>query len=226
MNRCSVTSMNDTLIIENPEHLKIFVEKLCSMSAEDLKKIFMEVLFEINYGKYLSMVRYWYLNYIYFSRVLVVLGNSIRNLSRNSEAWIYTRFMATGSQLNASVELGTPWPNLTNITDIMICKYWLNKLIKPSLWLFFKPEKDPQRAIFFQIGDMYFRMSGDPRLSTLTNMMTAVLRMMRLRNFLPPELVSIFQGQDTDFSYIQLNLWVSPKSPWFMLTLVVNIVVN
>lgn len=59
---------------------------------------------------------------------------------------------------------------------------------------------------FIQLGDMYFKMSGDNRLNTLGDMMTAVLRMMKLQNFLPPEMVSIFQGQETDFSYIQLSL--------------------
>ncbi|XP_063895450.1 uncharacterized protein LOC110380322 [Helicoverpa armigera] len=111
MNRCSIKSLNETIIMEDEENLKILMEKLCSKSMEELQKILIDVLFQVNYSKYLTM-----------------------------------------------------------------------------------------------LGDMYFKMSGDNRLNTLGNMLTAVLRMMKLQNFLPPELVSIFQGQEADFSYIHLSL--------------------
>ncbi|KAJ8721111.1 hypothetical protein PYW08_006576 [Mythimna loreyi] len=110
MNRCSVTSVNETIVMENDEHLKIFVEKLCSKSMDDLQKILMDVLFEVDFNKYLTM-----------------------------------------------------------------------------------------------IGDMYFKMSGDNRLNTVGNMMKAVLRMVKIQNFLPTEVVSVFQGQESDYSYIQLS---------------------
>lgn len=44
--------------MENQEHMKILVEKLCSKSMDDLQKIFIDVLFEVDYRKYLTMVSY------------------------------------------------------------------------------------------------------------------------------------------------------------------------
>ncbi|KAH9638488.1 hypothetical protein HF086_016813 [Spodoptera exigua] len=111
IDRCSTASLEETIIIENHEHLSVLKEKLCSMSMDELQKMMIDILFQVNYSKYLTM-----------------------------------------------------------------------------------------------LGDMYYKMSGDKRLNTIGNMLTAVLRMMKLQNFLPRELVSIFQGQDSDFCYMQLTL--------------------
>ncbi|CAH1634658.1 unnamed protein product [Spodoptera littoralis] len=111
IDRCSTASLEETIVMENHDHMIILKEKLCSMSMEELQKMFIDILFQVNYSKYVTM-----------------------------------------------------------------------------------------------LGDMYYKMSGDKRLNAIGNMLTAVLRMMRLQNFLPRELVSIFQGQDSDFSYMKLTL--------------------
>lgn len=53
---------------------------------------------------------------------------------------------------------------------------------------------------------MYFKISGDDRISKLGDFVTAVLRMTKLENFLPPEVLGIFYGKKTDFSYLNLDL--------------------
>ncbi|CAH0591712.1 unnamed protein product [Chrysodeixis includens] len=111
LDRCSVASLNETIMIANDEHLNVFMERLCLKSMEELQKIFVDVLFEVDYNKYLTM-----------------------------------------------------------------------------------------------LGDMYYKLTGDKRLNTLGDMLTAVLRMVRLQHFLPKELLSVFQGETVDFTYIQLNL--------------------
>ncbi|CAB3232753.1 unnamed protein product [Arctia plantaginis] len=111
IDRCSVESLSKTLVMENPEHLSILKGKLCAMSPEELQKIFINILPELDYSKYMTM-----------------------------------------------------------------------------------------------LGDMYSKLSGDNRIILLGDMLTAVLRMMNLQSFLPPELISIFNGKEVDFSYIQLTL--------------------
>ncbi|XP_075981913.1 lipid droplet defective isoform X2 [Anticarsia gemmatalis] len=108
---CNSESLSKTLIVKNNTHLSVFVEKLCSKSMEKLQKMFVELLFEVNYSKYMTM-----------------------------------------------------------------------------------------------LGDMYYKLSGDNRIITMGDMLTAVLRMINIQSFLPPELVSVVKGTDADFSYMQLSL--------------------
>ncbi|XP_045778783.1 phospholipid-transporting ATPase ABCA1 [Maniola jurtina] len=56
------------------------------------------------------------------------------------------------------------------------------------------------------IGDMYYKLSGDVRLTRLGDMMVAALRMMSMDSFMPPELTAIIQNREVDFSYVNLTM--------------------
>lgn len=58
VNRCRVTSLNKTIVMESHEDMDILVEKLCSMSTEDLQKLLIDILLQVDYNKYLTMVSY------------------------------------------------------------------------------------------------------------------------------------------------------------------------
>ncbi|XP_069362244.1 uncharacterized protein ldd isoform X2 [Maniola hyperantus] len=53
---------------------------------------------------------------------------------------------------------------------------------------------------------MYYKLSGDVRLTRLGDMMVAVLRMMSMDSFMPPELTAIIQNREVDFSYVNLTM--------------------
>ncbi|CAK1542445.1 unnamed protein product [Leptosia nina] len=55
LDRCSESSMMRTIRIENPQQLTIFVHKLCSLSEQDLQKLFTDLLLELDIGKYVTM---------------------------------------------------------------------------------------------------------------------------------------------------------------------------
>ncbi|CAG5057857.1 unnamed protein product [Parnassius apollo] len=110
-NTCSPESIIKTIKINNVEHLNKFAQKMCSLSNEDFQKLFMDLLVELDLGKYIQM-----------------------------------------------------------------------------------------------IGNMYFKLSNDERITELGKMAAAVLRMMSPQSFLPPEIIEIFQGETPDFSYIHLDV--------------------
>ncbi|CAH2055589.1 unnamed protein product, partial [Iphiclides podalirius] len=56
------------------------------------------------------------------------------------------------------------------------------------------------------LGNMYYKLSKDDRLTELGKMVAAVLNMMSLQSFLPVEITAIFQGETPDFSYIDLDV--------------------
>ncbi|CAH2238642.1 jg23217, partial [Pararge aegeria aegeria] len=56
------------------------------------------------------------------------------------------------------------------------------------------------------IGDMYYKLSGDVILTRLGDMMVAVLRMMSMDSFMPPELTAIILDREVDFSYVNLTM--------------------
>ncbi|KAJ2941105.1 hypothetical protein O0L34_g10339 [Tuta absoluta] len=56
------------------------------------------------------------------------------------------------------------------------------------------------------IGNMFTKLTGDDRITALGDTVTAVLRMTRLQNFLPKELVEILIRGEDDFSYFDLDL--------------------
>ncbi|XP_072945673.1 uncharacterized protein ldd [Epargyreus clarus] len=111
LDRCSEDSISRLLRIENKEHVQIFVSKLCTLTTKVLQKIVIDLLLEVNIGKYIKMA-----------------------------------------------------------------------------------------------GDMYYKISGDDRISRIGDMSTAVLRMMSVKSFLPPEVTSIMKGEEVDFSYINLTM--------------------
>ncbi|XP_030023361.2 uncharacterized protein LOC115442462 [Manduca sexta] len=111
MKRCNVETVSKTLIMNSTEDMEQLVTRVCSLSTEELQKIFMDLIMEINFSKYIKM-----------------------------------------------------------------------------------------------FGGMYYKLSDDNRLTQLGDMITSVIRMTSLRNFLPPEITSIFYGEQPDFSYIQLSL--------------------
>ncbi|XP_046971050.1 uncharacterized protein LOC124538088 [Vanessa cardui] len=55
-------------------------------------------------------------------------------------------------------------------------------------------------------GEMYSKLTGDDRITRIGDMLVAVLRMTSLDSFLPPELTSILQGRQPDFSYVNLTM--------------------
>ncbi|CAK1588868.1 unnamed protein product [Parnassius mnemosyne] len=110
-NTCSPESIIKTIKMNNVEHLNEFVQKMCSLSTEDVQKLFMDLLVELDLGKYIQM-----------------------------------------------------------------------------------------------IGNMYFKLSNDGRITELGKMAASVLRMMSLQSFLPPEITEMFQGETPDFSYIHLDV--------------------
>ncbi|CAF4764109.1 unnamed protein product [Pieris macdunnoughi] len=109
--RCNADSMKKVIKIENAEHLGTFVNELCSISKDDLQKIYMDLVWEMDLGKYISMA-----------------------------------------------------------------------------------------------GNMYAKLSGDERLAKVGNMTSAVLRMLSIHSFLPPEVDGIIYGTDSDFSYVPVSL--------------------
>lgn len=52
---------------------------------------------------------------------------------------------------------------------------------------------------------MYYKLSGDNRITQLGDFLTAFLRMTRLDHFLPPEVTSLL-GKNSDFSYLSLDM--------------------
>ncbi|XP_050355241.1 uncharacterized protein LOC126776662 [Nymphalis io] len=55
-------------------------------------------------------------------------------------------------------------------------------------------------------GEMYFKLSGDDRITRIGEMLVAVLRMTSIDSFLPPELTTIVHGRQPDFSYVNLTM--------------------
>ncbi|XP_026490160.2 ATP-binding cassette sub-family A member 13 [Vanessa tameamea] len=55
-------------------------------------------------------------------------------------------------------------------------------------------------------GEMYSKLTGDDRITRIGDMLVAVLRMTSISSFLPPELTTILQGRQPDFSYINLTM--------------------
>ncbi|XP_028174826.1 uncharacterized protein LOC114363337 [Ostrinia furnacalis] len=111
INRCNADSIGELIKMEDKENLQVFVRKLCSMTDKDLQRMAMDLIFEINFGKYLRM-----------------------------------------------------------------------------------------------IGDMYFKLSGDNRITALAELATAALRMTKLDSFLPPAVTTLFSGREVDFSYFNVTL--------------------
>ncbi|CAH4000203.1 unnamed protein product [Pieris brassicae] len=53
--RCNADSMKKVIKIENAEHLATFVHELCSITKDDLQKILMDLVWEMDLGKYITM---------------------------------------------------------------------------------------------------------------------------------------------------------------------------
>ncbi|XP_053616440.1 uncharacterized protein ldd [Plodia interpunctella] len=114
LDRCSAQSISNIINMTDDKQIGILVEKLCTLSDDQLQKIAVKLLMEVNFEKYIAMA-----------------------------------------------------------------------------------------------GEMYFKLSGDSRLSRLGNTLSALLHMLKIESFLPPELVDLFLGADNDFSYF--NLTIIPK---------------
>ncbi|XP_063366023.1 uncharacterized protein LOC134654508 [Cydia amplana] len=56
IDRCSASSLAETLQMENAEHLSLIVEKLCSLTNRDIRKILLDLIVEVNFGKYINMI--------------------------------------------------------------------------------------------------------------------------------------------------------------------------
>ncbi|KAL4702196.1 hypothetical protein ACJJTC_002459 [Scirpophaga incertulas] len=57
------------------------------------------------------------------------------------------------------------------------------------------------------IGDIYYKLSGDARISTLGDLITAVLRLTRIDSFLPQAVTTIFTGRQVEFTYFNVSIF-------------------
>ncbi|XP_045487538.1 uncharacterized protein LOC111000059 [Pieris rapae] len=53
--RCNADSVKKVIKIENAEHLSTFVNELCLMTKDDLQKILLDLVWEMDLGKYITM---------------------------------------------------------------------------------------------------------------------------------------------------------------------------
>ncbi|XP_068622894.1 uncharacterized protein ldd [Battus philenor] len=111
LDKCKPESVVKTIKMNNLEDLDKLVEKVCSLSSEETQKLLIDLLLDMDLGKYLQM-----------------------------------------------------------------------------------------------LGNMYYKLSKDDRITELGKMADAVLRMMSLQSFLPPEITEIIHGETPDFSYIHLDV--------------------
>ncbi|KAL0830195.1 hypothetical protein ABMA28_003651 [Loxostege sticticalis] len=111
LNRCNANSIADLINVEDRQALEDFVKILCDLTDKEVQRLAVDLMFEINFGKYLRM-----------------------------------------------------------------------------------------------IGDMYYKLSGDNRITTLSDLVTAVLRMTKLDSYLPPALTTLFSGREVDFSYFNVSI--------------------
>nr|XP_037871414.1 uncharacterized protein LOC101740576 isoform X2 [Bombyx mori] len=107
---CSEETIEKVLLVGNKTQIEAIAKGLCSLTDDEMYKIFMDLIMEINFGKYIKM-----------------------------------------------------------------------------------------------FGGMYYKLSGDKSITQLGDMLTSIVRMINLKNFLPQEIINIAYG-DGDFSYFDLGL--------------------
>ncbi|KOB78399.1 putative ATP-binding cassette [Operophtera brumata] len=56
LNRCSPDSVSQTLVVRNSAHLQVITERLCALTKQHMQSMFMDLLYEINFSKYIKMV--------------------------------------------------------------------------------------------------------------------------------------------------------------------------